>query len=72
MQPGCKVFHVPKQNASQAKEMILSTDSLESSMTGDALLDQVVVFQYRGRFHAVDHVSLDSSILAEPPSRKRL
>ncbi|QPG96930.1 hypothetical protein C2857_005502 [Epichloe festucae Fl1] len=55
MQPGCKVFHVPKQDPSQAKEMILSADSLESSMTGDELLDQVVVFQYRGRFHAVDH-----------------
>lgn len=54
--PGCKIFHVPKDQPSQASEVRVSTESLESA-AGDELKDQVLVFQYRGNFHAVDHVS---------------
>lgn len=55
--PGCKIFHVPKDQPSQASEMHVSPESLESPVVGDELKDQVLVFQYRGNFHAVDHVS---------------
>lgn len=52
--PGCKVFQVPSEDSSQAKrideeDMIL--------LSGDALKDQVLIFQYKGKFHAVDNVS---------------
>ncbi|KAK8929519.1 hypothetical protein VCV18_002182 [Metarhizium anisopliae] len=53
--PGCKIFHVPKDQPSQASEMHVSPESLESPVVGDELKDQVLVFQYRGNFHAVDH-----------------
>ncbi|KAK2603767.1 hypothetical protein QQS21_004052 [Conoideocrella luteorostrata] len=53
--PGCKIFRVPKDNPSQTEEVFISPDSLESPITGDDLLNQVLVFQYRGKFHAVDH-----------------
>ncbi|KAG6009950.1 hypothetical protein E4U21_000721 [Claviceps maximensis] len=55
MRPGCKIFHVPKNDPSLAEEIAISTTSLESPSSGDELLNQVVVFQYRGKFHAVDH-----------------
>ncbi|OAQ64561.1 Rieske (2Fe-2S) domain-containing protein [Pochonia chlamydosporia 170] len=55
LQPGCKIFHVPKDQPSDSSEIHISPESLESPVTGDALKDQVVVFQYRGKFHAVDH-----------------
>ncbi|KAI1180521.1 hypothetical protein F4777DRAFT_573751 [Nemania sp. FL0916] len=49
---GCKVFHVPSNDASQAEqiegeEMILHN--------GAALLDQVLIFQYKGKVHAIDN-----------------
>lgn len=69
LQPGCKVFRVPQEDSSQAAEVHLEPGSTEISGFGDELKDQVVVFQFRGRFHAVDHVSsaswagIDSSLL---------
>lgn len=52
--PGCKVFHAPKTEPQRAEVEIDGEDffPLEEEMK-----DQVLVFQYRGRFHAVDHVS---------------
>ena len=50
--PGCKVFSVPGGNISSTAEVPLS-DVYE----GADLQDQVLVFRYRGKFHAVDHVS---------------
>ncbi|TWU73741.1 hypothetical protein ED733_001367 [Metarhizium rileyi] len=52
--PGCKVFHVPKEQPSQASEIHIAPESSQS-VAGDDLKDQVLVFQYRGKFHAVDH-----------------
>jgi nitrite reductase/ring-hydroxylating ferredoxin subunit len=49
---GCKVFHVPKTDSSQRTEVEISADDLTLDLT-----DQVLVFQYRGKFHAIDHVS---------------
>jgi hypothetical protein len=62
LMPGCKIFHVPKeQQSSQSSEIHISPESLESPVTGDELKNQVLVFQYRGKFHAVDHVSCIAS-----------
>ncbi|CAJ2513333.1 Uu.00g014520.m01.CDS01 [Anthostomella pinea] len=52
--PGCKVFHVSASDSSQARQ-IEGDDMI--SHDGAALQDQVLVFQYRGKFHAVDNVS---------------
>lgn len=55
---GCKVFHVPTTDSSQAVELSAGENAAaQSSDTGADLRDQVLVFQYRGKFHAVDHVS---------------
>ena len=57
--PGCKVFHIPKTDPTRAAEVPLPGDDRdlpEDSNSGD-LSDQVLVFQYRGKFHAIDHVS---------------
>ncbi|KAH6604435.1 hypothetical protein Trco_007881 [Trichoderma cornu-damae] len=53
--PGCKIFQVPREDGSQKEEVVIREDgSLErSDMKG--LKDQVLVFQYKGKFHAVDH-----------------
>lgn len=37
--------------------MPIAADALEPSDIGGDLKDQVLVFQYRGKFHAIDHVS---------------
>jgi hypothetical protein len=46
--PGCKVFHAP-QDSSQRTEIPIAD-------IGFDLKDQVLVFRYRGAFHAIDHV----------------
>jgi hypothetical protein len=59
--PGCKAFHIPKVDGSS------STDGPEEAnleSPGD-MKDQVLVFQYKGKFHAVDHVSQSGHILIE-------
>lgn len=59
LKPGCKVFHVPRENSLQRTEVPLAADADDkeaSDIAGD-LTDQVLVFQYRGKFHAIDHVS---------------
>jgi len=47
----CKVFYVPSDDSSQAKEI----DQSSSEGLPADLKDQVVVFRYQGDFHAVDH-----------------
>ncbi|KXX78134.1 hypothetical protein MMYC01_205096 [Madurella mycetomatis] len=49
-QRGCKVFHAPKTDSSQPVEVVVPTDDMAQD-----LADQVLVFQYRGKFHAIDH-----------------
>lgn len=54
--PGCKIFQI-KEDASgtvSAAEVLMQ-DIAQVEGT-DTLKDQVLVFQYKGRFHAVDHV----------------
>ncbi|KAI5920806.1 hypothetical protein F4810DRAFT_713173 [Camillea tinctor] len=50
--PGCKVFHVPSTDSTHAHQ--IEADAV-LSQNGTALQDQVLVFQYRGKFHAVDN-----------------
>lgn len=56
-QPGCKVFRVDRDDASQRSEVALTADNLAAFEAGADLTEQVLVFQHRGKFHAVDHVS---------------
>ncbi|KAH7011178.1 Rieske domain-containing protein [Ilyonectria destructans] len=61
VKPGCKVFQVPETDSSQASEMLVEDDPAEPSDIGADLKTQVLVFQYRGKFHAVDHKCPHSS-----------
>lgn len=52
------MFHVPREDSSKATEVAI--DDWKDSAAGDAK-DQVMVFQYRGKFLAVDHECPHSS-----------
>ncbi|KAL7782203.1 hypothetical protein V8C37DRAFT_397989 [Trichoderma ceciliae] len=61
LKPGCKVFQVPREASSERAEIKFREDgSFERSDT-KGLKDQVLVFQYKGKFHAVDHKCPHSS-----------
>lgn len=51
--PGCKVFHVPVTNSAERSEVPLIDGEVSDEQD---LKDQVLVFRYRGKFHAIDHV----------------
>ncbi|KAI1160535.1 hypothetical protein F5B18DRAFT_654534 [Nemania serpens] len=55
--PGCKVFHIPSSDISQAYEVdgesMLSLDEATSK-------DQVLIFQYKGKIHAVDNAEMST------------
>lgn len=51
--PGCRIFHVPRDDSSKATEVAI--DDWKDSEAGDAK-DQVMIFQYKGKFIAVNHV----------------
>ncbi|KAF1365059.1 hypothetical protein EJ07DRAFT_98513 [Lizonia empirigonia] len=49
--PGCKVFHVPKDDATLASQI-----AIDEWKDGEAdTKDQVMIFQYNGTFVAVNH-----------------
>ncbi|ORY67571.1 uncharacterized protein BCR38DRAFT_427503 [Pseudomassariella vexata] len=50
--PGCKVFRVSRNDSSSATEVPL--DDVQDPELG-GLKDQVLVFQYKGKFHAVNN-----------------
>lgn len=54
---GCKVFHVPKDDSSKATEVSLTKSDSDAPPEAGGLRDQVLIFQYNGKFHAVNHVS---------------
>lgn len=58
--PSCKVFYVPKEDSSRANEVTLD-DSGTPSEPG-SLKDQVLVFQYKGKFHAINQASTNGPI----------
>ncbi|KAH7148989.1 Rieske domain-containing protein [Dactylonectria estremocensis] len=59
--PGCKVFQVPTTDSTQASEVEVSEDSINAYEGDGELKTQVLVFQYRGKFHAIDHQCPHSS-----------
>ncbi|KAL2269662.1 hypothetical protein VTJ83DRAFT_1846 [Remersonia thermophila] len=52
----CKVFHVPRTDPVQRTELSLPIHEGEQDLT-----DQVLVFRYRGKIHAIDHQCPHSS-----------
>lgn len=56
--PGCRVFHVPREDSSKATEIAI--DDWKDSEAGDTK-DQVMVFRYKGKFVAINHVSVSCS-----------
>ncbi|KAH9891541.1 hypothetical protein F4778DRAFT_752020, partial [Xylariomycetidae sp. FL2044] len=50
--PGCKVYHVPKTDSSEAHA--IEADVMIAS-DGTVLEEQVLVFQYKGKIHAIDN-----------------
>ncbi|KAF2024097.1 hypothetical protein EK21DRAFT_79465 [Setomelanomma holmii] len=56
--PGCRIFHVPREDSSKAVEVAI--DDWKDSLSGDAK-DQVMVFQYKGKFVAINHECPHSS-----------
>jgi len=55
--PGCKVFQVPQQACSAMSQLAVAPDAQDLIDAGGDLKDQVLIFQYKGKFHAIDHVS---------------
>ncbi|KAH8168436.1 rieske [2Fe-2S] domain-containing protein [Sarocladium implicatum] len=56
--PGCKTFNVSREDGSKGVEVPVQSGALEWDEDGESeqeLKDQVLVFRYKGRFHAVDH-----------------
>lgn len=51
---GCRVFHVPREDSSRATEIAID-DWKDPEGGGDAK-DQVMVFKYKEKFVAVNHV----------------
>ncbi|KAI1770880.1 hypothetical protein F4818DRAFT_431356 [Hypoxylon cercidicola] len=50
--PGCKIFHVPDTDSSQARQ--IEGESILHS-EGGGLSDQVVVFKYKDKIHAMNN-----------------
>ena len=62
LKPGCKVFQVPRDDSLQREEIDIREDGTLQRSEMKGLKDQVLVFQYKGKFHAVDHVSPSRSV----------
>ncbi len=61
--PGCKVFHVSADSPyAKTQAAVIAIDDVVLQENSEGLKDQVLVFQYKGQFHAVDHVSVQLSL----------
>lgn len=58
--PSCKVWQVPSEDATLASE-VEPADVAEAAFAARDLNEQVLVFQYRGKFHAMNNVSYMST-----------
>ncbi|KAK9778608.1 putative Rieske domain-containing protein [Seiridium cardinale] len=58
--PGCKVFQVPAEDSSLASEVDPSNVA-EAAFAARDLRQQVLIFQYKGKFHAVNNQCPHSS-----------
>lgn len=54
--PGCKAFYAPRENTTRT-EVEVGDEALGDAVAGTGLKDQVLVFRFKGKFHAIDHVS---------------
>lgn len=56
--PGCRVFSVSRENGTLGKEVAVQSGALELDDEDEVedLKDQVLIFRYRGKLKAVDHV----------------
>lgn len=56
--PGCKVFSVSRQDGTSGKEVAVQSGALELDDEEEVedLKDQVLIFRYRGKLKALDHV----------------
>ncbi|KAL7920129.1 hypothetical protein ACQKWADRAFT_299437 [Trichoderma austrokoningii] len=61
LKPGCKVFLVPREDSLQSVEVAIREDGTLQRSDMRGLKDQVLVFRYKGKFHAVDHKCPHSS-----------
>ncbi|TLS22210.1 uncharacterized protein PpBr36_09974 [Pyricularia pennisetigena] len=59
--PACKVFRVPLSAGPRGNAEAEVVPLTEAAEEGADLRNQVLVFQYRGKFHAVDHQCPHSS-----------
>ncbi|KFY42787.1 hypothetical protein V495_04340, partial [Pseudogymnoascus sp. VKM F-4514 (FW-929)] len=64
--PGCKAFYISNEigvetNGSQLKKGLVEADLDEASSPAANLKSQILVFKYKGKFHAVDHQCPHSS-----------
>lgn len=55
--PGCRAFYASRKNESQNSKGLVEADLDEATSVEAELKDQVLVFRYKGKFHAIDHVS---------------
>ncbi|KAI1849978.1 hypothetical protein JX265_003351 [Neoarthrinium moseri] len=58
--PSCKVFQVPRADSSQASE-VDQVEIVEATLAARDLKDQVLVFRYKDKFHAVNNQCPHSS-----------
>jgi hypothetical protein len=56
--PGCRIFHVPREDSSKAVEVAI--DDWKDPERGDSK-DQVMVFRYNERFVAINHVRVSNT-----------
>ncbi|KAF2153108.1 hypothetical protein K461DRAFT_320816 [Myriangium duriaei CBS 260.36] len=57
---GCKVFKVPREDATLAGQ-VAASDIEDVAFTAQELRDQVLVFQYKGKIHAINNECPHSS-----------
>jgi hypothetical protein len=71
---GCKAFSISRADGAKGKPVTVYAGALEWDEDGTAqdLSDQVLVFRYRGKFHAVDHVRGYSTVGLHRATRERL
>lgn len=61
LKTACRAYHVPPEDSTKSSEVKALTDECsgdEAQLEPDptTLHEQVIVFQYKGKFHAIDHV----------------
>lgn len=61
IKPSCKAFSIPKTDPHAPSADNKAPTPANLDRPGRELKDQVLVFRYKGKFHAVDHVSAPAS-----------